>query len=506
MTSDPWGSLQTRLAPLGGRGAADLTEGTLVVLPSLSFPAAELQKIVGVERYEERLLCLALLLRAPGLEMVYITSLPIDPAVVDYYLSFLADPQGARERLQLVTLGDPEQRALSDKLLERSDAIDEIRGMVADPNAAFIVPFNVTESERQIALALDIPILGPSPELAWLGGKSGSRALARAARVAVLPGAEDLYSMDAVERAIAKLQLDVPDATAVVVKLNNGFSGQGNAIVRLSGPVHPLHAAPTVFCASDETWESFGPKIAAEGAIVEQELRSEKMHSPSVQLRIAPNGSVEIVSTHDQILGGPDDQVYLGCRFPADPAYRAPIVDAARRVADQVARRGVVGTFGVDFIVVADGGRWDVFLSEINLRLGGTTHPFLMAKLALDATYDEDSGQLTAGDRAVHYVSTDNLKSEVYKKLSPRSVITALAERGLSYDADTRAGTFVHLLGATQPYGKLGLLCVASSQEAADDLYADSVAALDEAAESAYTGPLAAAPGNGDLGREKGHS
>jgi hypothetical protein len=179
--------------------------------------------------------------------------------------------------------------------------------------------------------------------------------------------------------------------------------------------------------------------------------------------------------------------VYLGCRFPADPAYHTQIVDAARRGADVLGSRGVVGTFGVDFIVVTSGESWDVFLSEINLRLGGTTHPFLMAKLALDATYDEASGKLIAGERAIHYVSTDNLKSEAYKRLSPEAVIAALDEQGLTYDRSARAGTFVHLLGATQPYGKLGLLCIAASQAAADDLYADSVAALDEATGSAYS-------------------
>jgi hypothetical protein len=44
----------------------DLGEGTVVVLPSLSFPTAELRKIVGIGYYEERLLFLLLLLRRPG--------------------------------------------------------------------------------------------------------------------------------------------------------------------------------------------------------------------------------------------------------------------------------------------------------------------------------------------------------------------------------------------------------------------------------------------------------
>jgi hypothetical protein len=31
---------------------------------------------------------------------------------------------------------------------------------------------------------------------------------------------------------------------------------------------------------------------------------------------VTPTGEVEIVSTHDQLLGGPSGQSYLGCRFP----------------------------------------------------------------------------------------------------------------------------------------------------------------------------------------------
>ena len=43
--------------------------------------------------------------------------------------------------------------------------------------------------------------------------------------------------------------------------------------------------------------------------------------SPSVQLRVLPDRSVELLSTRDQLLGGSSGQSYLGCIFPADPAY-----------------------------------------------------------------------------------------------------------------------------------------------------------------------------------------
>jgi len=44
-----------------------------------------------------------------------------------------------------------------------------------------------------------------------------------------------------------------------------------------------------------------------------------------VQLRITPLGAVDLLSTHDQLLGGPSGQSYLGCVFPADTGYAALI-------------------------------------------------------------------------------------------------------------------------------------------------------------------------------------
>ncbi|MEU8386483.1 hypothetical protein AB0C32_46050, partial [Streptosporangium sp. NPDC048865] len=83
-------------------------EGTLVVLPSLSLPQDELRRITGPLCYEERLLFLLLTLRKPKVEVVYLTSTPVDGAVVDYYLGFLDDPDEARTRLQMISLDDPD--------------------------------------------------------------------------------------------------------------------------------------------------------------------------------------------------------------------------------------------------------------------------------------------------------------------------------------------------------------------------------------------------------------
>ena len=58
------------------------------------------------------------------------------------------------------------------------------------------------------------------------------------------------------------------------------------------------------------------------GGIVEERITGVALTSPSVQMRALPDGTVELLSTHDQLLGGASGQKYLGCVFPADPGVR----------------------------------------------------------------------------------------------------------------------------------------------------------------------------------------
>jgi PGM1 C-terminal domain/ATP-grasp domain len=408
--------------------------------------------------------------------------MPIDEAIIEYYLSFLEDPESARRRAKFISLDDPEPRSLTAKVLDRPEIVDEIRAAAGDPERAFIVPFNMTELERTLSERLGIAVYGPHPELVRLGSKSGSRQIAREAGVAVLPGAEDLTSVEELEKAIAGIRSEQPGVRSIVIKLNNGFSGQGNAILDVAGIATPLASSPTVFCAEAESWTTYARKIEAEGAVVEQLIQHPDAVSPSVQLRIVPGGSVEVLSTHDQVLGDPDDQVYLGCRFPARADYRTMIQEQGRRIAKVLAARGVIGSFGVDFVVVPDGLSWRAYLSEINLRLGGTTHPFLMARRATRGTYDEASGELLVEGSPRTYVSSDNLKSPAYVGLTPADVIKALEDSRLGFDRTSATGVTLHLMGALHLYGKVGVVCIGETLAHSDALYEQIQQMLDDLA------------------------
>jgi PGM1 C-terminal domain len=473
--------LQERLRDLmAGRSMSELDSATVVVVPSITFPVEELVKITAIEYYEERLFCLVLWLANPSMRVVYVSSVPIEDSVIEYYLSFLPNPADARERLTVYTLNEADPRPLSEKLLERPAALAKIRSLIPNAHRAFIIPFNVTELEKSIAVELGVPLYGPAPELAALGTKSGSRRVAIRAGVPILPGTENIYSVEDLRSAIGDIAKRAPETRSVVIKLNYGFSGQGNAVLDLASIREPLQSTPTIFCAEEETWSSYERKIRENGAVVEKLVRHPDMASPSVQLRIQPGGICQVLSTHDQVLGGPDDQVYLGCRFPARHEYRALIQEHALSVGAVLAAEGVIGSFGLDFVVVPNHHGHIAYLSEINLRIGGTTHPFVMAQGVTGARYDLLRGELVVDGLPRRYLASDNLKSAHFKGLTPKRVLAAVRAAGLGFDDRSKTGVTLHLLGALERYGKLGAVCIAVDEERVTELYEGLERALED--------------------------
>jgi hypothetical protein len=59
----------------------------VIVIPSLSFDSRELAKVTGVWHYEERPLFNLIHLMNRNTRVVYLTSAPLDPSIMDYYFS-----------------------------------------------------------------------------------------------------------------------------------------------------------------------------------------------------------------------------------------------------------------------------------------------------------------------------------------------------------------------------------------------------------------------------------
>lgn len=468
---------------------------TSVVIPSISFDREELAKIDGVACYEERLLFALMRLRHPSARVLYVTSQPVDPAIVDYYLGLLSGVPAnhARKRLGLFHLSDGSATPLSARLLERPRLLARMRAWIGDPERAYLSCFVSTRLEQRLALALGVPLNACDPDLAGWGTKSGSRSAFARAGVPYPPGREGVRTRADVVSALVELTRGPRPARKAVVKLDASFSGEGNAVMRMPDPLPEdeasLRAELTArlehlaWTAPDETPARYFAKLEQMGGVVEAFVEAETPRSPSVQLRITPTGDVQVVSTHDQILGGATGQVYMGCRFPADAAYRRLIQDQALAIGAVLRDLGVVSRFGVDFVVAQDAaGAWSAHAIEINLRMGGTTHPFLGLQLLTGGAVDPDTGEFVTprGERRC-YVATDSLKAEAYRGLLPEDLLDIAVEEHLVFEHAHEKGTVFHMIGALSRYGKVGVTCIGATPEEAERIFDDTVAALDRA-------------------------
>ena len=493
--------LQDRLRAAWSAQKLNKTGESLVVIPSVSPESTTPASIV--QALEERFLFLLLLLREPRLQMIYVTSSPIAAEIIEYYLALLPGviPSHARARLHLVATGDGSARPLSLKLLERPRILERIRDLIPDPTLCHLVPYSTTERERDIALALGIPMYGANPRSFRFGTKSGCRRLFREEAVAHPLGFEDTRTAEDVVEALARLRAEKPLTRHALIKLNEGVAGMGNAMVDLdalpaSGSTterEELRARVETIALEDERKElaAYFAQLAEHGGVVEERIDGSDLRSPSVQLRVTPFGEVELLSTHDQLLGGPSGQMYLGCRFPADFQYARSISAEATKIGERLAREGVLGRFAVDFVVTCDAtGNWTPYAIELNLRKGGTTHPFLTLQFLTGGRYDPVTALFTApSGREKHMVATDHLESPLLRGLTLDDLFDIVARHGLHFDQARQIGIVFHMMSALSEHGRIGLTAVGDSPDQADQIYRRAERILTEEASLALAGP-----------------
>jgi hypothetical protein len=460
-----------------------LAPRTVIIIPSLTMDEEILSKIRGIVHYEERLLCMLMLLRMPRTHVIYLTSMPIDPVIIDYYLHMLPGITGyhAQRRLTLLSCHDSSSKPLTQKILERPRLIQRIKESIPPDHEAHMACFNVTAFERSLAVQLQVPIFGCDPDLYELGNKSNGRKIFKECGIPVAPGFEDLKTADDIAQALVMLKQQDKTLRKAVVKINDGFSGDGNAIFSYKGIEEQTDWKQWVkeqlpkrlkLVAEDLSYDMFMKKYHDMGGIVEVFLEGEVKESPSVQCRVNPLGLCEVLSTHDQLLGGESGQVYVGAQFPASREYAPDIGKMGKVVAEAFRDKGVLGRFAVDFISVKEKDGWKHFAIEVNLRKGGTTHPYLMLQFLTDGEYNAEKGiYYTANGQPRYYFASDNLQSEHYVGLTPHDLIDIAMIHDLHYDGTSQEGVMFHLVGALSQYGKLGIICIGSSPERARFFY-----------------------------------
>ena len=316
-----------------------------------------------------------------------------------------------------------------------------------------------------------------------------------------------------------------------IIKLNQGFSGRGNAIIDLRSIQDKIHSKPSIqnddnadvleiiksvadeielsfpemkFECPGMTWlgnnghVGFKHQLESLGVIAETVLVGNDLSSPSVQAIIEPqdmgNHTVRLLSTHEQILNG---QTYNGCINPARESYREKIIQYTRKIGIELSNHGIVGHFAVDYLatskhIMNDKNKWDVQAIEINLRQGGTTHPYSTMALLCGGKSDKNGIFRISDGEMRCYMATDDYNDDRLENMSPAEMIAFIQNKRDDYAANvawnnnTKTGVVFHLLSFVS-LGKIGFTAIGNSEEVSAVLFEQAVLLLKKVAEKWHT-------------------
>lgn len=472
-----------------------------VVCPSQEFAAAEMA--FGVCRWLScsRGIWESLTLGTErDLALIMLQAPRIGSGVLDYLFTLLpAHARDSQSRHALIEIDDARDMHLSEKVLARTSLLARLRSTLelAREHGHHVEGLSCYSSSPRMAKLADrlgADLIDAEPTLLNWGTKSGSRQVFHQTGIRHPLGS---YQPD---MTIAGLAATLNDLTRRfghgrwMAKADHGFgSGHGNVIIDTTELPAPLTASTLDRAlrprAGRVSAADYGERVTSVGAIAEQVIGSgpnEALHYPSAlgYLRRDRDGRVDVtfLGAHDQLLGSSGD--YIGCRFPASPAYRTLVAEAAHKVLNHLAVLGVTGHVGVDFIAVVSAASTvpdGIYATEINLRQTGTTHPHRIARAVVPGDWNS-SGTLTdRSGREICYKGTDGIISPRYIGVSSGTLIERLQlSPQLAFNPQTGHGVIPHLWPSLERCGKVGATFIAASAAECDALECDFISLLED--------------------------
>ena len=117
--------------------------------------------------------------------------------------------------------------------------------------------------------------------------------------------------------------------------------------------------------------------------------------------------------------------------------------------------------------------------SELNLGVGGSTHPLLAVRFLSGGRLDPATGLFhSPSGRLKYYRATDALAASEYRRLSPEDLIEILTMHELHYSPRTETGALFYMLGAISELGRVGMVAVGNSRDEAEAMYGHVIEVL----------------------------
>ena len=246
--------------------------------------------------------------------------MPIDEAIIEYYWRLCSKDvsfNDFKSRLCLLSPIDSKSISLVEKILSRPLLMIKMKNFIRNPERCCIVSNISSKYELKLAQKLNCIFLGFDPQFSYFGTKIGSKEIFKKANIQFPDTTILCHDEDSFLEETLKLIERNPNVKMIVVKLNDSFSGKGNATLNLHHfkdymKENPFSMKERKFLLKqlrsefqqmrfpiDSNWNSFQERIEDMGIIAE--LYIDTTQSPSGQGYVE-KGKVTVVSTHDQVL------------------------------------------------------------------------------------------------------------------------------------------------------------------------------------------------------------
>jgi predicted ATP-grasp superfamily ATP-dependent carboligase len=404
----------------------------LIVLPSLSLPEEQLKGIEGLIFYEHRMLW-TLLLKRYVKKITFLSSKPVSQEYKKYLFKLGNIHQSDQEDIVFISTNKISNN-LSYNILNNEKLITKIQKEIKNPLKTLLLPFISTKVERNLSIKLGIKLMGSSKSINEWASKYGNHIIFKETNTPTPMISPNLKSFKEVELEFNNCN----PSKKYLLKLNYGVSGKGN------------------FNLNKETIHNLENLDYTEGSIIEEFIEDIK-NSPSVQGYIDNNANVKILSTHEQILDE-TGMVFQGSLFPASKKNQKRDDYLSSKGRRFFKKQILYWFFALDFVETEKG----VFAIEINLRQGGTTHPFFMSKLITNSRYCERNLQLSYNNELLYYLSNDNFKSK-FNKFG--DILDIFKNRGILYDDYKKEGVVFHMTSALKDFNKIGYVIISKSKD-----------------------------------------